>query len=105
MARKVWTFELEDGSHSVELEHGYFSGERKIRVDGIPACVLIPVIALGGAIPAMLGAAGAWGCTSIARDSTRSARMRVVLCIGLTVLCWAAFLVFAGMIGRVLPPV
>jgi hypothetical protein len=34
MARKVWTFEIEDGRHTVELEHGYWSGKRIIRMDG-----------------------------------------------------------------------
>ena len=34
MAKKVWTFELEDGSHTVELEYGCFSGKRTIRLDG-----------------------------------------------------------------------
>jgi hypothetical protein len=30
----VWTLDLEDGRHTVELEHGFFSGRRAIRVDG-----------------------------------------------------------------------
>lgn len=34
MARKDWSFELEDGKHTVELDHGYFSGKRKIWSDG-----------------------------------------------------------------------
>jgi hypothetical protein len=34
MANKTWTFEVEDGRHVVELEHGYWSGKRIIRVDG-----------------------------------------------------------------------
>ncbi len=34
MAKKTWTFELEDGHHVVELEHGYWFGKRIIRVDG-----------------------------------------------------------------------
>ena len=34
MANKTWTFQLEDGRHAVELEHGYWSGRRIIRVDG-----------------------------------------------------------------------
>ena len=36
MAKKVWTFKLEDGNHVVELEHGYWSGKRDIIVDGVP---------------------------------------------------------------------
>ena len=34
MAKKIWRFELGDGEHTVELEHGYWSGKRVIRVDG-----------------------------------------------------------------------
>ena len=35
MGKKVWTFTLKDGNHTVELEHGYFSGKRIINVDGV----------------------------------------------------------------------
>ena len=35
MGRNVWQFELEDGNHTVELEHGYFSSKRIISVDGV----------------------------------------------------------------------
>ena len=34
MANKTWIFELEDGRHVVEIEHGYWSGKRIIKVDG-----------------------------------------------------------------------
>ena len=36
MAKKVWTFKLDDGNHVVQLEHGWFSGKREIIVDGVP---------------------------------------------------------------------
>ena len=36
MARKVWRFKLADGQHTVELDHGYWSGKREITVDGVP---------------------------------------------------------------------
>jgi hypothetical protein len=36
MAQKTWIFKLDDGNHIVELEHGYFSGKRDIRIDGNP---------------------------------------------------------------------
>lgn len=36
MGKKVWEFTLEDGKHTVVLEHGYFSGKRVITVDGMP---------------------------------------------------------------------
>src|SRR5437016_1322048 len=34
MATKSWVLDLDDGSHTVELDHGPFSGKRTIRVDG-----------------------------------------------------------------------
>jgi hypothetical protein len=34
MTKKTWQFELEDGKHQVELEHGFFSGKRNIQLDG-----------------------------------------------------------------------
>lgn len=34
MAKEVWTFTVRDGSHTVELEHGYWSGRAIITVDG-----------------------------------------------------------------------
>lgn len=30
----MWQLKFEDGNHTGELEHGYFSGKRSIRVDG-----------------------------------------------------------------------
>ena len=35
MAKKVWSFELADGHHTVELGHGLWSGKREITVDGV----------------------------------------------------------------------
>jgi len=34
MPKITWTFELEDGQHTAELDHGYFSGKRIILLDG-----------------------------------------------------------------------
>ena len=34
MAKKSWRVELEDSVHTVELEHGYWSGKRTISIDG-----------------------------------------------------------------------
>jgi hypothetical protein len=34
MAQKVWTVQLPDGAHIVELQHGTKSGKRELRVDG-----------------------------------------------------------------------
>lgn len=35
MARRHWEFDLEDGHHVVDLDHGYWSARRKITVDGV----------------------------------------------------------------------
>jgi hypothetical protein len=34
MAYRVWEFETEGDSHRIELQHGYWSGKRLIRLDG-----------------------------------------------------------------------
>jgi hypothetical protein len=34
MAEKRWEFKLDEIKQVVELEHGYFSGKRSIRIDG-----------------------------------------------------------------------
>jgi hypothetical protein len=34
MAKKSWQVTLEEGRHDVELDHGFFSGKRVIRMDG-----------------------------------------------------------------------
>jgi len=34
MTKKTWQIKLEDGQHIIELDHGFFSGKRNIRVDG-----------------------------------------------------------------------
>lgn len=34
MARKVWLLALSGGEHVVELEHGWWSGRRRVRIDG-----------------------------------------------------------------------
>lgn len=175
MAQRTWTIELEDGRHTIELDHGYVSGKRRISVDGrrieetarakdalfdigsshdfgigrhrctvvirskwgvayeydllvdgrsvttgagalapapmpawgyvfMAACGLIPVVSLGGAVPAVIGAAGAVGCLGAARDGSKGLAERAGRCLAITAGCWVIFLVFlmaAGvMLGR-----
>jgi hypothetical protein len=34
MAKKIWTVQLADGEHTIQLEHGLFSNKRTISIDG-----------------------------------------------------------------------
>jgi hypothetical protein len=173
MAQRVWTIELEDGRHTVQLDHGYISGKRRISVDGrqieetaraqdalfdigsshtfsigahrctvvirskwglayeydllvdgrsvatgavasaqapvpawgylfIAACGLIPVVSLGGAVPAAIGAAGAFGCLGAARDGSKSVFERASRCLAITAGCWVIFLLFLIAVGTML---
>jgi hypothetical protein len=163
MTQRIWTFQLEDGSsHTVQLEHGYFSGKREIYLDNefiledkkmidtgsahsfqinghictvhirttgfsfkydctidnrsvetgqevlpplplpgwawifIIACGIIPILTLGGAIPAVIGVGGAFFCASVAKDSSKETGTRVAICSGITILCWIIVLVLLG---------
>lgn len=59
----------------------------------VVACAAIPIVSLGGALPAAIGVGGAFGCIAIGRNASRSAGMRIGICIGITVLCWVLFVV------------
>jgi hypothetical protein len=62
----------------------------------VVACVAIPVLALGGAIPGAIGGGGAFGCVSVARDPEKSLQVRVGICAAITVGCWFLFIVVLG---------
>ncbi len=62
----------------------------------VAACVLIPVLTLGGAIPGAIGGAGAFGCADVSRDVAKSSSTRVLICCAVTFVCWLVFLVFLG---------
>ena len=64
----------------------------------IVACALIPFVTLGGAVPAGIGVLGAMLCSVIARDATKNVNTRIVICLGVTALCWGAFIAI-GFIG------
>jgi hypothetical protein len=162
MIKKSWSIDLEDGKHTVQLEQGALSGNRRIRLDStlldqevkvtrtwegnsehefninhhicrvvvrntwltyvydltldgisvttgkpltvlppmprwawlfVVACGLIPVLALGGALPILIGLGAATVCASIAKDETKTTGMRLALCAGVTVLAWILFVV------------
>lgn len=56
------------------------------------ACGIIPIISLGGAVPAMIGSAGACYCYSISQDTSKQATTRVLMCFGVTSICWVLFI-------------
>jgi hypothetical protein len=56
----------------------------------IVACVLIPVITVGGAVPAGLAGAGISATLSVARLSRWSAAKRVGVCSLITLACWGS---------------
>lgn len=58
----------------------------------IAACVAIPIVSLGGAIPAGIGGGGAIACAIIAKDSSKTKRKRVAMCLGVTAICWVLFI-------------
>jgi Fas apoptotic inhibitory molecule (FAIM1) len=160
MTKKCWTIQMEDGFHTVELEHHVW--KRVIRVDGeivaqgqkvfefgtqyplhvggqpaavligyngftysydlvvdgrslktgrtlamkggkystpmpswtwgfVGACVLIPLMSMGGALPVLIGGGGAAACAAIARQEERATGTRVASCVGVTLLCWVLF--------------
>ncbi|HEX6607581.1 MAG TPA: hypothetical protein VF276_11770 [Chloroflexia bacterium] len=65
----------------------------------IGACALIPIITLGGAVPAGIGAGGAFGCASVARDPNRAASHRVGICTGIAAGCWGLLLGFLALVA------
>jgi hypothetical protein len=56
------------------------------------ACGIIPVVALGGLIPVAIGVSGASGCVGVARLVSLPSAVRLLGCIGITLLCWFLFL-------------
>ena len=59
------------------------------------ACAAIPVVSLGGALPAMIAVAGVSVILSAARTSRWSAALRVGACALMMVACWGAFVFVA----------
>jgi hypothetical protein len=60
------------------------------------ACGIIPILTLGGAIPALIGFGGASGCITVARNRHMDPGLRVGICLGITAGCWAIMLVILG---------
>lgn len=54
-------------------------------------CGAIPVVSLGGAIPGALGAGGVIACILVAQQSEKPEAVKVLLCTGISVMCWGLF--------------
>ncbi len=52
-------------------------------------CLAIPVVSLGGALPVMLGIAGAFVCARICASQNMKTGAKVICCILVTLLAWA----------------
>jgi hypothetical protein len=158
MTRKTWKIGTQGETHTIELEHSYWTGNLTIQVDGsiaykrrkfidfggrypikvaghpcvvevktngftfsynfkpnevaappmptpwwawafVVACILIPVVSLGGAIPGGLGAGGAAACYGVAGNDNWEAPTRIVACVIITLLCWILFLMLGALIA------
>lgn len=51
-------------------------------------CLLIPIVTMGGAVPAVIGFIGAWGCAGLASNKRWPIVVRVVLCLLVTITSW-----------------
>ena len=60
------------------------------------ACFAIPVLAIGGAIPTVIGVGGAIYCMAVARETRNTKRRKLVHCAAVTAVCWVLFLAVAG---------
>ncbi len=63
----------------------------------IGLCILIPVVTLGGAVPAIIGFLGAWSCQTLARQTKWHAFLRLALCALVTLVSWSGL--FAALVA------
>lgn len=66
----------------------------------VVACVAIPIVALGGAIPGALGAGGAAACFQVAKVHKMSAVSRFVICLAITAGCWGLFALMIASLAK-----
>lgn len=68
------------------------------------ACGIIPVLTLGGAIPAAIGIGGASACMGIAASPTMSVPARVGACVAVTIGCWVSVILLLGGLALLMQP-
>ena len=52
------------------------------------ACAIIPVVTLGGLIPAVVGLGGASACVKVSSSGSIPGALRLLICVGITLGCW-----------------
>lgn len=66
------------------------------------ACGLIPVISLGGAIPAIIGFGGASLCLGASKLRDLPTTLRIGICVSVTVAAWLVFIAFIGFMSSMM---
>lgn len=66
----------------------------------VVVCAAVPLVTMGGALPAAIGGGCAGACLGIARKPEWPVGMRVALCVLVTVACWG---VVGGLILALAP--
>jgi hypothetical protein len=57
------------------------------------ACILIPIVSLGGAIPGAIGAGSAFACVAVARNHQMSTAARIGTCCAIAGGAWIVFII------------
>lgn len=57
----------------------------------VAICVAIPVVSIGGGIPAAIGVGGAFACISVVRKSSQSRQVQALICTVVSLVCWVLF--------------
>lgn len=95
---------LEDGKQVHASDHrlsfpklreffGWFPAAPRWAWIFIGLCLLIPIVTLGGAIPAVIGFIGAWICSVLAAKKQWHIAVRVMLCVIVTIASWVGLFV------------
>ena len=70
----------------------------------VGACVLIPITAIGGLVPSLLGAGGAISVLKLARDESYPPGKRMMLSFSMTVFVWCLFVGFSWAMHEAVSP-
>jgi len=69
----------------------------------ILACIAIPIVSLGGALPAVIAWFGAAFCARTSVSPEKSVFSKMVTCLVITISAWGVFFLLAALIGTLLP--